>query len=440
LKESKTKFLIFRVGNQIFLIESNMSEFINNLIIFAYKQGDKNIQHHIQGAEIEIPGMYISGHPPTPPSKVYAVAYISIVALLVIAGLLQNFLRKKWLQPHKRQEKEGADHPVVKHRILKTIAIILIIVIFFFVSLEGILQVYVYFNPYQEFIPDPQAHWKINPAIRRTIQSSKGSYLPDLDGVPDWEYGRNKKPGAYRILCYGDSQTNGTPHVILNYSFPKVLQNKLGETFPDRDIQSINMGIPAYSSFQGLLFFKNIGMLYNPDCIIVGLGYHDAGDSLAPDKDVTTDNPRVKKLRGILYRSQIYLLIRKKILEMHSEQREPGNKPSYFRVSTEDYRKNLKEFADIGKKRNLKIIFLTVPQLGDDSTHHPEYTEVMRKAARDFDIVLVDAVDAMSKIPLDKQKEFFVDDGVHFSQRGNEFMAEIILQKIKFIFEKSGDG
>jgi len=401
--------------------------FLNNLVFFA--------KDKVQGTEMEIPGIYITGHPPTPPEKVYIAAYISIGILVILAALLQYFLRKKWLSPSKTNGKDNKEIPPIRFRTLKTIAIIVIVVLFFFLSLEGILQIYVHFNPYQVFVPDPQSHWKINPAIQRKYQKTDPENRPESarrDGLIDWEFGRKKEPGAYRIICYGDSQTMGTPWVgHISKTYPKILQSELNDEFPEKTYEAINMGVSGYSSFQGLLFFKNIGTLYNPDCVIVGLGFHDAGASFAPDREITSDKPWVKKLRGILYRSQIYLMIRKKILERRAIERKEIKRPIFHRSSRKEYRENLKEFADIGKEKKILIVFLTVPQKNPEGAAHPEYVEVMKKASGDFNVTLVDAAAAMKRIPVKEQEKFFVKDGVHFNKEGNRFIAEQILKKIK---------
>lgn len=406
-----------------------MINLIDNLIFYA--------NSHVQGSESQVPGIYIVGHPPTPPEAVYRAAFISAVVLLILAGLFQHFLKKKFLTPGKAGE--NGETPPIRYKSLKTALIIIAVVLFYFISLEAVLQVYVYYHPYQEFIPDPQAHWKINPAIQRAYDNSgdkNKKELAERDGLLDWEYTRQKDEKAYRILCYGDSQTMATPWVGSIYlTFPKLLQDKLMETFMKRDPQVINMGVSGYSSYQGLLFFKNIGLLYRPDCVIIGLGFHDAGSSYAPDKEVNTDRPMLKKLRSLLYRSQIYLLIRKRILTRRATGESEKGRPVFRRVSIEDYRENLREFVKKGKEKGIRVVFLTVPQMDPGGAKHLEYVETMRKAAKDLNIQLIDGVDAMSKIPPGEQSRYFVEDGVHFSREGNRFMANLIFGKLKPVLE-----
>lgn len=462
---------------------SSGQSFLQNIILLG--------QSHIQGTEQEVPGIYIVGHPPTPPGKVYTVAWITIGVLFILTGILQYFLKKWWMKEGKSVEKDvkssnsdnsapandcdvpdnpgNPDAPIKQENSditgltpasppdvnpstiaenpssdrktgLINFAIIIICILFFFVTLETVLQVYVYYNPYQVFIPDPQSHWKINPAIQRKYGTpTKNAPIDSAreDGIVDFEYTRYKEKDAYRILCYGDSQTMGAPWVGgMPNSYPKMLQKKLQKAFPKRKIQVINMGVSGYSSYQGLLFFRNIGIHYNPDCVVIGLGFHDAGASFAPDREITSDKQWVKTLRSTLYKSQIYLMIRKKILERRALNRKEDNRPVFNRVTKDGYRENLKTFLDMGKENKIKMIFLTVPQVGSDGTMHLDYVDVMRKASKDFDVTMTDAVEAMKKIPLKEQEEYFVQDKVHFNIKGNDFMSDRIFETLKPIIEK----
>ena len=385
----------------------------------------------IQGTEHQVPGIYITGHPPTPPAQVYRVAYVSAALLLVLAGLLQ-FCLKKYILGCKDDDTNNGKQKN-DHRTCKTFFIILFVILFYFIMLEGILQVYVHFNPYQVFIPDPQSHWKVNPAISR-VQGN------DPDGnkifILDNEYRYNKKANSYRIVCMGDSQTLGIPWAgKLRWTFPKLLQKKLRDYYGTKQIEVINMGVSGYSSFQGLLLLKNIAMLYNPDCIIVGYGYHDGGESLAPDRDITSGNAVIKKIRSILYRSQIYLMIRRKVIGYKVHNIDPKGNCFYKRVSLKNYRRNLKEFAKTGQHSNTHVIFFIVPQQGKNGTIRPEYADEMRKTAKKLNIPLVDGAEAMQKISPEQQERFFFKDRAHFTKEGNDFISDVLCSNLKPILD-----
>lgn len=387
----------------------------------------------IQGIESQVPGIHITGHPPNPPESVFRFAYAAAFVLLVLAGLGQFFLNKKFSGQNPGASDEDKAKTAAKHSKIR-VFITIMITLLYFILLEGVIQVYVHYHPYQVFIPDPQSHWKVNPAITRDVErqatEDRCSY------VIDQQYPYKKAEGTYRILCMGDSQTLGLPWAkLMRFTYPKQLEERLKEEIPGKKIEVMNMGVSGYSSFQGLIYLKNICLRYNPDCIIVAYGYHDGNGSFAPDKDVNTDKPWVKNLRSILYRSQLYLMIRRKILERRAFRKVEGGKPVYRRVSPEDYRKNLTTFEEMGKKNNFRTVFFTVPHIGKEGTSRLSYVEEMRKAAKEMNVPLIDGVEAMSKVPTEEQEKYFYRDGAHFTKEGNEFIARVLAEKMKGIIE-----
>lgn len=381
--------------------------------------------NRIQGIETEVPGMFITGHPPTPPGQVYGAAAVICIIFALLTVLIQFFAKKRFLSS--KIDQEGSPIPI-KHYSLKLILLMLFLVLFFFAGVEASLQIYVHYNPYMVFVPDPTSHWTINPAVQKSFDKDKPTH--EMDGVVDTEYSRYKDPDTYRIIFLGDSQTMASPWVgSLQLTFPKLIQRKLRIFFLGRQLQTINFGVSGYSSYQGLLYFKNIGLLYNPDMVVVGLGFHDAGLSASEDKEITSDKAWVKKLRSILYRSQIYLLIRKKIYE--SKREKGGDSENIRRVSQEDYYNNLKQFVEIGRENNIEVVFFAVPQASPDGCSHPQYVDVMRNAAKDFDVPIIDAVKVMKDMPLSQQLTYYVEDKIHFNKEGNELMADIIYDVLK---------
>ena len=364
----------------------------------------EDIHVHVQGTEQRIVGIHFTGNPPTPPEVVYRTAYISAGILFLLAGLLQWFLGKKFLKNKNNQEDGKHD----SKRIFKTVLIIIVVVLFYFISLEAVLQIFVHYNPYQKFIPDPLSHWRVNPRAAGRGDSSSGKDSPAPLEVFDNEYTPVKEEGVYRILCYGDSQTHGMPWVKdMSFTYPKQLQKRLREIFPQKKIEVINMGVAGYTTYQGLIYLKHIGLKYQPDCVILAYGYHDGNSAYAPDKDVSSNNLFLIKFRRLLYRSQIYLLIRKKILEKRVTFVENNGSQVFSRVSLDDYRKNLRKFVEIGKKNNFDVFYFIIPQQHKGNVRHTRYGEIMRKAAKDDGAFLIDGTKAMENIPLKQQDVFY---------------------------------
>ena len=411
--------------------------------VIAYLQGrgtkPRDDQHnHVQGTEQPIPGIYFTGNPPTPPETVYRAAYISAAVLLLVAALLQWILRKLFLTDKKAGEEKN-ETEIKKKTALKTFLITLAVVVFYFAALESVLQIYVSHHPYQKFIPDPVSHWKVNPALTKyeTTQNSKNNNMPFDNGVQDLEYSTTKEKGSYRILCYGDSQTYGLSWVkTMAETYPKQLQQKLREEFPHKRIEVMNMGVAGYTSYQGLIFLKNIGSHYDPDCVILAFGYHDGNTTYSRDKDVSSENPLLIKIRRIFYRSQIYLLIRKKILEHKAYKIEDNGEPIFRRVPLDDFQDNIREFAELGKKNGFRTVLMILPQQYEQNVRHPQYADATRKAAKENNLLLIDCAQSVKGMPLDKQNIWFMEDRCHMTVEGHKKISEIMSEKLKPVIEK----
>jgi len=94
------------------------------------------------------------------------------------------------------------------------------------------------------------------------------NYKTNSKGLRDKEYDYDKPRGKFRIVCLGDSVTFGWG-VSAEERFTEILENKF------RNVEVINMGVPAYGVDQMLLFLKREGVKYNPDLVIVYLIHED---------------------------------------------------------------------------------------------------------------------------------------------------------------------
>lgn len=82
-----------------------------------------------------------------------------------------------------------------------------------------------------------------------------------------------KRPGVFRIACLGDSSTFGM-NVDGADAYPQVLQRLLDERAPGR-FEVLNLGVPGYSSRQGIELLRQKGPGYHPDLVIFAFGTND---------------------------------------------------------------------------------------------------------------------------------------------------------------------
>ena len=90
-------------------------------------------------------------------------------------------------------------------------------------------------------------------------------------GLRDREYSYERQNGKQRILILGDSFAWGYG-VEEHQRFSELLESSLG-------VEAINAGVSGYSTDQELIWFRNVGINYSPDLVIVVFAGNDIGDN-----------------------------------------------------------------------------------------------------------------------------------------------------------------
>jgi lysophospholipase L1-like esterase len=93
----------------------------------------------------------------------------------------------------------------------------------------------------------------------------------------DREFSTTKPEGVYRILLLGDSMTFGWG-ARLEDTYAKVLERMLNENPPGnhQQFEVINTGVGNYNTVQEVAYFKQYGLQYDPDMVILGYYINDA--------------------------------------------------------------------------------------------------------------------------------------------------------------------
>lgn len=109
----------------------------------------------------------------------------------------------------------------------------------------------------------------MNPAVKNRY-FTRVAFLPSTS--PDY-FLVPKPGGTFRIFCLGGSTTVGFPYWY-NASFSSFLADRLHRTFPDRQIEVINLGMTATNSTTALDMAREI-MDYEPDLVVVYDGHNE---------------------------------------------------------------------------------------------------------------------------------------------------------------------
>lgn len=366
-----------------------------------------------QGLDQPYSFMHFVDQPSLPPQRVYLFALAMAVLLALGLYLLQRRINARW--------------PALWKRCLVSIGLALM----YFVLLELSLSVFVSFFPYQLFIPDPVGFWQANPQIALSTGRypfhgwvyMRHAVLPDRYCTPE------KPADAFRIICLGDSQTMGMPWVDTSESYPKVLQGLLNEKFPGRGIEVVNGGISGYTSFQGLFALKHIALGYDPDVLLISYCLHENDPSYAEDKEIMSDNASVIAWKRLLYRSQLYLMLRRIIYRQKAIFFDKSRRAVVARVSPEDYDKNLRELVKLARARQIRVYFLDLPVDPLRGKVCEPYRLVFRQTAQAEGISFIDARTAADALSVEQRRRFYFD-GIHFTPMGNRRVAEVIARQL----------
>jgi tetratricopeptide (TPR) repeat protein len=82
-----------------------------------------------------------------------------------------------------------------------------------------------------------------------------------------------KPENGYRIFVLGESSAAGFPFGN-NITFPRILNRRLSDMFPDKYVEVVNTGLTAINSYTQLDFMDEI-LQYKPDAILIYSGHNE---------------------------------------------------------------------------------------------------------------------------------------------------------------------
>ena len=141
--------------------------------------------------------------------------------------------------------------------------------------------------------------WEKQPNRRNHIKAARYSttQIVNSEGFIGPEYPIEKMHDEYRILCLGDSYTEGY-NVEFEDIFSEVLKRSLDGLTPDRRVEVINTGVGGYSTDQEYLVFEHKAKKYCPDLTVLMFYHNDVwlnarptgfGGALKPYYKLTED-------------------------------------------------------------------------------------------------------------------------------------------------------
>jgi len=258
--------------------------------------------------------------------------------------------------------------------------------------------------------PDPVLLWRSRAQPPYTPQRFKGPWVE-----------RPRPAGVFRVIAYGDSNTDGPPQGGWTEKLQAILTRQAAARY-----EVLNAGVVGYSSHQGLLRFRS-ELEYQPNLVLVSFGWNEAAPAMGPPDRSFVAPPawQTSLLRGLLrYRSYLvvlHLLARRQAALGQNVARGP-------RVSLEDQAANLRGFAETARSAGARVVFLTRPTRATDAelqalagswrAQVPAYSRGLIEVGRELGVLVVDVRSWFAGRP-----ELFADE-CHFNEAGHSEMAE----------------
>jgi len=270
--------------------------------------------------------------------------------------------------------------------------------------------------------PDPVLLW--HPVARKPFTSQR--FKGPLAQVP-------KPPDVVRVMCYGDSLTDGPA----KGGWPTHLNRLLTQQppAPGRRYEVLNAGVAGYSSYQGLMRFLQEVDQYDPDLLLVSFGWNDAAQAIGqPDKSYRIPPWPMVVTQRALVRYRAYLVLMYYMNGWSAEPATVKSGPAHPRVSVDDYLANLERFRTEAQSRGIAIVFLTrvhkVPPA--ELSRNPTW----RGSVPRYNAALVEWAERRNVAVLDVQRLFaqlspaFFWDECHLTPKGYQKLGELVRDQL----------
>lgn len=241
-----------------------------------------------------------------------------------------------------------------------------------------------------------------------------------------------KPAGVYRIMAYGDSNTDGVDEI----DWPRKLGEQLAPyATPERDFEVINAGVTGYSSYQGLQRFLMEAPIYEPDLVIVSFGWNDAADAIEqPDKHYQVKSRAALGIAKVLSSYRFYLILQHQAILRRTPIIRDTIQP---RVAVDDYVANLERLRTEAAARGIETVFLTRPhRMATVKLRNvegwrrtvPDYNDALRRFTRRTGTA---GVDVQRNFSHSAMRHYFTDECHTYTHEGMEALAAMVLARLQ---------
>jgi len=303
--------------------------------------------------------------------------------------------------------------------------------------------------------PDPKLYWRPKPNQDCFTKVGHQPVHVNSNGTRGPEFTAAKPASTFRILSLGDSRTFGWG-LSDQETYSRQLQSLLQEWVQkqpstsdeptpnpseegSRHVEVINAGVNAWSFPQMLVFFRDEGLKWSPDLVVLA----DANlwtqfSEKNSDEFVKKFMSRVR-LKNLLRRSAIYhFAIEVKLQAFYQRYRtkfipvDPNQDPLFKEQQQNDpdavFRSAIEDLCRTAGSNGITPVLLLLPTLDElSSTNESRVLAVKRAVSAKFGVPLVDLTPELAA----GGKTLYLEaDPVHLNAAGNEMAARRLFETI----------
>jgi lysophospholipase L1-like esterase len=287
--------------------------------------------------------------------------------------------------------------------------------------------------------PDPKLYWRLKPNQDCYTKIDRKPVHINAHGTRGPEFSEQKPANTIRILSLGDSRTFGWG-LADGETYSRLLERSLQQYLgAGKQVEVINAGVNAWSYPQMLVYFRELGLRYQPDFVILA-------DANLWTQFSEKNSPEFAKrflwrvrLKNLLRRFAIYHFVLEVELRGFYEQHrakfipvDPKQDTLFQEQQQHDptalFREAIEGVCQLAQTHGVKPILLYLPVLGDlTATNRTSVLEVKRAASEKYGVPLVDVTANLQP----QGKTLYLDaDPVHFNASGNAIIAERLFETL----------
>jgi len=323
-------------------------------------------------------------------------------------------------------------------RLLQNLALSVFVFGLCFIGLEIVLRVAGYGN-LEIYAPDEQLYWRLKPDQDCYTKVGRKPVHINSHGTRGAEFVEAKPVNTIRILSLGDSRTFGwglTEDETYSARLGKLLQEKLG---PGRHVEVINAGVNAWSYPQMLVYFRERGLKFQPDVVVLGEANLWTQFSEHNSPEFARAFMRRVWLKNFLRHFAMYhYFVEIKLEHFYQQHRakfipvDPKQDQLFKEQQQADpdavFRDAMLSICQLAKTNGVQPVLLSMPIAGDWTlTNTPVPVRCKREVSKRLEVPLVDVT---PDIQPEGNGLYLEADPVHFDARGNEIIGRRLFETV----------